>query len=84
MPFFRDSLKNKTMKLNNKFINGIFIAMLLPFLFGCEKSEAVFAYAKTIGIHYVDNEGNILYFDKDGKISLHDFVELDLKLRNCY
>lgn len=63
------------MKFSNKFIKGILIAGLLPFLFGCDKNEAVFAYAKGIGIQYVDKEGNTLYFDKDGSISYFDKVD---------
>jgi hypothetical protein len=63
------------MKFSNKFIKGILLAGLLPFLFGCDKNEAVFAYAKGIGIQYVDKEGNTLYFDKDGSISYFDKVD---------
>ena len=65
------------MKFINKFINGILIAGLLAFLFGCNKSGdcCVYVYAKGIGIQYVDNEGNILYFDKDGRISYFDKVD---------
>ena len=63
------------MKFSNKFIKGILITGLLPFLFGCDKNEAVFAYAKGIGIQYVDKEGNTLYFDKDGSISYFDKVD---------
>ena len=63
------------MKFSNKFINGILLAGLLPFLSGCDKNEAVYAYAKGIEIQYVDKEGNILYFDKDGSISYFDKVD---------
>ncbi|MPM62983.1 hypothetical protein SDC9_109861 [bioreactor metagenome] len=63
------------MKFRNKFINGILLAGLLSFLFGCDKNEAVFGYAKGIGIQYVDKEGNTLYFDKDGSISYFDKVD---------
>lgn len=51
------------------------MAGLLPFLFGCDKNEAVYAYAKGIEIQYVDKEGNILYFDRDGSISYFDKVD---------
>ena len=53
------------MKFRNKFINGILLAGLLFFLFGCDKNEAVFGYAKGIGIQYADKDGSISYFDKN-------------------
>jgi hypothetical protein len=60
------------MKFSNKFINGLLLAGLFPFLFGCDKNEAVFVYSKGIEIYYVDKEGNILYFDKEGNIKYFD------------
>ena len=70
------------MKFSNKFINGIFLAGLLPFLSGCDKSEAVYAYVPSIEIRYVDNEGNILYFDKDGGISYFNKVDYYSQIKN--
>ncbi|MCK9436339.1 MAG: hypothetical protein PHW88_06670 [Bacteroidales bacterium] len=64
-----------------KSVIGIFIVGLFTLLCGCDNSDkAVVGYAPEIEVLFVDNEGNVLHFDKDGKISLHDFVELDSKL----
>ena len=64
-----------------KSVIGIFIVGLFTLLCGCDKTNtAVWAYAPEIEFQFVDNEGNVLRFDKDGKISFHDFVELDATL----
>lgn len=62
-------------------IVGIFIVGIFTLLCGCDNTDtAVVAGAPEIEFQFVDNEGNVLRFDKDGKISFHDFVELDATL----
>ena len=70
------------MKFSNKFINGIFLAGLLPFLSGCDKNEAVYVYTPEVEIQYVNTEGNILYFDKDGSISYFDKDDYYSQIKN--
>ena len=70
------------MKSSNKFINGIFLAGLLPFLSGCDKNEAVYVYTPEIEIQYTNTEGNILYFDKDGSISYFDKDDYFSQIKN--
>ena len=51
-----------------KSVIGIFIVGLFTLLCGCDNSDkAVVGYAPEIEVLFVDNEGNVLHFDKDGK-----------------
>lgn len=70
------------MKFSNKFIHGIFLAGLLPFFSGCDKNGGVYVYSPEMEIKYINTEGNILYFDKDGRISYCDINEYPSQLNN--
>ena len=65
-----------------KFIIGTFIVGLFTFLYGCDTCGCTYVYAAKMEIGFVDNEGNILHFDRDGRISLFDYDELRSKLNN--
>lgn len=58
-----------------KSIITIFIVGLFAILSGCDKNnnEAVIVHTPEMEIQFVNNEGKILHFDKDGGISFLDY-----------